>query len=121
MVDKLSFGECASIKRTPLCFGINYQFWKVRMKIFVESIDKGIWNAIKNDLFVSMLENDKVISKTPWSQWVEHESKKVQYDCIANNIITSALSSDEFFRVSQCESTKEMWDTLEVIHEEQVT
>ena len=87
------------------------------MKIFVESIDKGIWDAIKNSPFVPMLENDKVISKKPWSQWTENESKKAQYDCVAKNIITSALSFDEFFRVSQCESAKEMWGTLEVTHE----
>ena len=36
---------------------------------------------------------------------------------LQKNIITSALNSDEFFRVSQCGSTKEMWDTLEVTHE----
>jgi len=64
-----------------------------------------------------MLENDKVIYEKPWSQWTEYESKKAQYDCFAKNIITSALSYDEFFRVSQCESAKEMWDTLEVTHE----
>ena len=88
------------------------------MKIFVESIDKGIWDAIKNGPFVPMLENDnKVISEKLWFQWAEHESKKAQYDCIAKNIIAHALSSDKFFKVSQCESTKEMWDTLEVTHE----
>jgi len=27
------------------------------------------------------------------------------------------VNSNEFFRISQCESAKEMWDTLEVIHE----
>jgi len=27
------------------------------------------------------------------------------------------LNSDEFFRVSQCGSAKEMWDILEVTHE----
>ena len=59
----------------------------------------------------------KVISENPWSQWTEQESKKAQYDCIANNIITYALCSNEFFRVSQCESAKKMWDTLEVTHE----
>jgi len=63
------------------------------------------------------LENDKVISEKPWSQWTAHESKHAQYDCIANNIITSTLNSDEFFRVSQCASAKEVWDTLEVTHE----
>jgi len=68
------------------------------MKIFVEYIDKGIWNAIKNGPFIPMVEDEKVISKKSWSQWIEQESKKTQYDCIAKNIITSALSSDEFFR-----------------------
>ena len=55
------------------------------MKIFIESIDSGIW--------------------------------KMQYDCVEKNIITSTLNLDEFFRVSQCNSTKEMWDILEVTHE----
>ena len=43
--------------------------------------------------------------------------KKAKFDCIAKNIITSTLNSDEFFRISQCASAKEMWDTLEVTHE----
>jgi len=64
-----------------------------------------------------MIEDEKFISEKPWSQWTEQESKKVQYDCIAKNIIISVLSSNEFFRVSQCESVKEMWDTFEVTHE----
>ena len=41
----------------------------------------------------------------------------MQYDCVAKNIITSALNLDEFFRVSQCSSAKEMWDILKVTHE----
>jgi len=49
-----------------------------------------------------MLENDKMIFEKPWSQWTEHKSKKAYYDCIANNIITFALISDGFFRMSQC-------------------
>jgi len=108
MADKLPFGEGTSINRPPLLCGVNYQFWKVRMKIFLESIDKGIWDAIKNGHFIPMIENEKVIYEKHWSQWTEQERKKAQYDCIAKNIITSALSSDEFFRVSQCESAKEM-------------
>jgi len=36
---------------------------------------------------------------------------------MAKNIITSALNLDEFFKVSRCSSTKEMWDILEVTHE----
>ena len=53
----------------------------------------------------------------PWSEWTESNSKKAKFDWISKNIITFALSSDEFFRVSQCKSAKEMWDILEVTHE----
>jgi len=33
------------------------------------------------------------------------------------NIITSALNLDKFFRVSQRSSAKELWDIFEVTHE----
>ncbi|XP_068503940.1 uncharacterized protein [Phaseolus vulgaris] len=87
------------------------------MKIFVESLDKGIWDAIENGPFIPKLENDGVSIKKPWSQWTDAKNKRAKFDCIAKNIITFALNSNEFFRVSQCRSSKEMWDTLEVTHE----
>jgi len=46
------------------------------MKIIVESINKGIWDAIKNSPFILMIENEKEISEKPWSQWTEQERKK---------------------------------------------
>ena len=52
-----------------------------------------------------------------FDEMFETDNKQVQYDCIEKNIITSALNLDEFFRVSQCSSKKEMWDILEVTHE----
>jgi len=66
MGDKLPFGEGASINRpSPLFCGVNYQFWKVRMKIFVGSINKGIWDAIKNGPFIPMIENEGEIYEKP--------------------------------------------------------
>ena len=54
----------------------------------------------------------------PFDELIEAKNKRVQYDCVAKNIITSTLNLDEFFRVSQCSSAKEMWDDiLEVTHE----
>ena len=47
-----TFAEGASINRPPLFTGENYPFWKVRMQIFLESIDRGIWDAILNGPFV---------------------------------------------------------------------
>jgi len=45
---KLPFGEGASINTPPLFSGVNYQFWKIRTKIFIESLDRGIWDATIN-------------------------------------------------------------------------
>ena len=53
----------------------------------------------------------------PWCDWTGDESRKAQYDSVAKNIITSSLNLDEFFKVSQCTSAKEMWDVLEVMYE----
>jgi len=117
MAEKFPFGEGALINRPPLFFGLNYQFWKVKMKIFVESLDKGIWDAIEKDPFIPKFEKDGSSIEKPWSQWTDAKNKKAKFDCIAKNIIRSALNSDEFFRISQCASVKEMWDTLEDTHE----
>jgi len=38
----LPFTEGTSIHRPPMFSGLNYQFWKIRMEIFIESIDQGI-------------------------------------------------------------------------------
>ena len=54
---------------------------------------------------------------TEFSLWTSNENKKAYYDVKAKNIISSTLTLDEFCRVSIYESTKEMWDVLEVTHE----
>ena len=53
-----------------------------------------------------------------FSQWTPDENKRAHYDFRAKNIISSTLTLDEFYKVfNVCESTKEMWDVLEVTHE----
>ena len=83
----------------------------------MHSIDKGIWEAIENGFFIPQVKRDDVLVDKPPSEWTDDESKKAKVDWIAKNIITSTLSCDEFFRVSQCTSEKKMWDILEVTYE----
>ena len=87
------------------------------MNIFIHSTDKGIWESIENGPFVPQVKKDDVLVDKPLSDWTEAESKKAKFDWIAKNIITSALSSYDFFRVLKCSSAKEMWGILEVTHE----
>ena len=87
------------------------------MKIFMESIDALIWEAVVHGPYVPMqvVKDEEVVK--PRSEWNEIERKKAQYDIVAKNIITSPLTMNEFFRISQCSSAKEMWEVLEVTHE----
>ena len=57
----MPFKEGASINRPPLLCGVNYQFWKVKMKIFMDSIDKGIWETIENGPFIPQVKRDEVL------------------------------------------------------------
>jgi len=94
----LPFAEGASINRHSIFSGVNYQFWKVRTQIFIESIDKGIWNAIVNGPYVPMHVVDGVSVVKSFDELSDIENKRLQYDCIAKNIITSALNLDSFSR-----------------------
>uniref|UniRef100_A0A151UF65 Retrovirus-related Pol polyprotein from transposon TNT 1-94 n=1 Tax=Cajanus cajan TaxID=3821 RepID=A0A151UF65_CAJCA len=113
----LPYGEGVSIHRPPVFNGEKYVYWKIRMRIFIEAIDVAVSDAIENGPYIHMTKGDDGKREKHWSEWSDDERKRAQYDYRAKNIITSALSIDEFFRISQCKSTKEMWDTLQVTHE----
>nr|KYP36605.1 hypothetical protein KK1_042263 [Cajanus cajan] len=115
--NNLLYGEGESIHRPPVFNGENYVYWKIRMRIFIEAIDIAVWDAIENGPYIPMIKDSDGKREKHWSEWSDDEKKRAQYDYRAKNIITFALSIDEFFRISQCKSAKEMWDTLQVTHE----
>jgi len=65
-----TFAEGASINRPPLFVGENYPFWKIRMKIFLESVDKGVWDVVVNRPFkpIKIVEGKTVLKE--FSQWM---------------------------------------------------
>jgi len=68
--------------------GINYPFWKIRMKIFIESIDQGIWDAILNEPYTPKHVVDNKQVDKPCTEWTEEERGRAQYDYTAKNILT---------------------------------
>jgi len=97
--NKLPFAEGASIHRPPIFSGINYQFWKIKMKIIIESIDQGIWDVIVNEPYTPKHIVDNVQVDNPWTKWTKEERRRAQYDCNEKNISSLHLSTWMSFSV----------------------
>jgi len=87
------------------------------MKIFIQSIDPGAWNAIVKGPFIPTKELNGELVPKEWDEMKDEEKRKVQDDQKAKKFLTSSLSSDEFFLITRCISAKEIWNMLEVTHE----
>ena len=87
--------------------------WKSLLNLLIKEFGMQFKMAI---LFLNLKRMDLLL-KNLGPNGLMLKIKKAKFDCIAKNIITIALNSDEFFRISQCSSAKEMWDTLEVTYE----
>lgn len=79
------------------------------MIIFLEAADVDIWDAVENGHFVpfTIFEND-IQKVEPKSEWSDDDEKKVGYNARVKNIITYALRRDQFYKVSNCKTSKEM-------------
>jgi len=63
---KLPFADDVSINGPPLFSGVNYPFWKVRMKVFIESLDCDVWDAIVSGPYMpKFVINGETVDK-PW-------------------------------------------------------
>ena len=86
------------------------------MHIFIEAIDLNIWEAIEIGPYVPTMVVGNTTTEKPRENWSEEDRRRVEYKFKAKIIITFALGMDEYFRVSNCKSPKDMWDTLQVTH-----
>ena len=78
------------------------------MKIFMESVDRGIWNAVVNGYTIATQVVENKIIEKPFESWSQEETRRAKYDVKVMNIIHSSLNYDDFFKVSTCSTTKEM-------------
>ena len=76
-----------------------------------------IWEAIEIGPYIPTKVVGNTTIEKPREEWSEEEKRLVQYNLKAKNKITFALGMDKYFKVSNCKSAKDMWDTLQVTHE----
>ena len=83
------------ITRPPMFNGIDYTYWKTRMRIFLISMDLKLWNLMENGFQKSSL---------PMNNWNELEKKTFSLNAKAMNALFYALEKNKFNLISTCET-----------------
>ena len=83
--------------------GTNYAYWKVCMKAFLQSLDEKVWQAI---------EIGWTKPKEAPADWDEAKIKAANFNSKALNALFSAVTNEEFTKISSTETAKEAWTIL---------
>ena len=97
--------------------GVNYPYWKNRIRLFIQSTNYTIWDIVLDGPSTPMKrEGDNLVPKER-NEWIDEDRRKFQLNAKAMHILFCAVGSDEYAKMSSCSSAKEIWDKLEVTHE----
>ena len=91
---------------TPLFDGLNYAFWIVRMRVFLQAQGIDVWQVVVNGYNV------------PASLPISNAGRNIyEGNSKEMNAILSILVESVFVKVMHCETAKEIWDKLKNIYE----
>ncbi|XP_042972660.1 uncharacterized protein LOC122304450, partial [Carya illinoinensis] len=106
-----------SSSRPPLFCGDNYLFWKVRMRIFLQAQGREIWKCIVNGPYIPTKVVGGVKVKKEEEEFDREDDRLYTLNLTAMNLLYNALNGNEFNRIMNCATAKEIWDNLEVTYE----
>ena len=92
----------------PLFDGTNYAYWKVGMRAFLQSLNEKVWQAVK----IGWTK-----PKEAPADWDEVKIKVVNFNSRALNVLFSAVTNEEFKKISSIEIAKEAWTILQTTYE----
>jgi len=110
--------EGQSITDPPYFNGQHYGWWKNRMENYIQAEDYELWMLIKNGPLVPKVTkvDGKVIIKKP-EEFDSEDYKMMEKNAKAKKLLYFGLGPDEYTRISECESAKDIWDALQVAYE----
>ena len=101
--------QSQSLNAPPYFNGSNYAFWKVRMRVFLSSINETVWDAV---------DVGWTRSKAAKSTWDKAALAAANADSKTLNAIFCGVSPHEFHRISHITISKEAWQILETTYKE---
>ena len=92
----------------PLFDDTNYVYWKVCMRAFLQSLDEKVWQAVE----IGWTKP----TEAP-ANWDDAKIKAVNFNSRALNVLFSAVTNEEFKKISSTEIAKEVWTILQTTYE----
>ena len=92
----------------PLFDATNYAYWKVYIRAFLQSLDEKVWQAVD----IGWTKP----TKAP-SNWDDAKIKATNFNSRALNALFSAVTNEEFKKISSTEIAKEAWTILQTTYE----
>ena len=92
----------------PLFDSTNYAYWKVHMRAFLQSLDEKVWQAV---------EIGWTKPKEVPADWDEAKIKAANFNSRALNALFSAVTNEEFKKISSTETANEAWTILQTTYE----
>ncbi|XP_070043253.1 uncharacterized protein [Nicotiana tomentosiformis] len=117
------FQEGTSQVRPPYLNGQHFSYWKVLMETYTMSYDIKVWRVIKKGNLSIPPKKEKddeiIVSSNPFDldYYTEEQAVVIQVNAKTKHMLYNAISREEYEKISSYETTKEMWDKLEVIYE----
>jgi hypothetical protein len=96
----MSSHEGTSTNKAPLFNGINFDFWKVRMRTYIMDLGADVWDVVETGYVKLVLLANK------------DDKLEFSFNAKDMNAILSGLAEEEFVKVMHLETAKEMWDKL---------
>ena len=109
--------ESFPINKPHFFAGSDYQFWKHKMTWHLESLDLKVWKTILHGYTFPTKDVDGCKIPKTLVEYSEEENINFQLNSRAIYIIICAINRNEYNRISQCKTAKEVWRILEVTHE----
>ncbi|RVX13664.1 hypothetical protein CK203_010141 [Vitis vinifera] len=109
--------ENCSKHRAPFFTGIDYPYWKARMTWFLQSTDLDVWDVIEDGPTFPTKLVDGVLVPKPKKEWNELDRRNFQLNAKAVYTLQCAMDRNEYNRICQCKSAKEIFRLLEITHE----
>ncbi|XP_033511075.1 uncharacterized protein [Nicotiana tomentosiformis] len=110
--------EGQSTARPPLFNGQYYPWWKSRIRDHIQGEDYELWDIVTDGPLATLKKNAEGVDVPKTRADCNAEDlKKWEKNAKAKKWLVYGLGPDEYNRIQGCSTARQIWDTLQVVHE----